>query len=139
MERQSSSIESSRCLRGQVSVEFFLLFAMILVVFILFLFFLNEMQLFTNYIMASSGSASVAFTIAHSINVVSLGAGGMSSVVDIPTGYTITMQPKAIVATDSQNRSGSAMLLPSNVTISIPTNSSQVTISNLNGTITVIG
>jgi hypothetical protein len=125
--------------RGQVSVEFFLLFAVVLVLFGLFFFFTNEVQHFTAFVSASGRSASVAYSVAHSINAAFLGADGLSVYVDIPVGYNITVQPHAIFATDSLNRSGSSPVLPINITLSVQTNASNLTIRNLNGTISVTG
>ena len=125
--------------RGQLSIEFFLLFAVVLAVFGLFMLFTNEMQTLTSFITASDKASTVAFTIAHAINDAYLGYSGLNATVNIPAGYIITMQPYSIVATDSLNRSGSAPVLGANVTLNISINASQVTVLNLNNTITVTG
>ena len=125
--------------RGQMSVEFFFLFAMILVLFGLFFMFMNELEGYANYATDAGKSASVAFTIAHSINTVFLGADGLTANVDIPVGYTITVQPHSIIASDNQNRTGSSSVLATNISLSIPLNSSHVVVRNLNGSISVTG
>jgi hypothetical protein len=122
-----------------MSVEFFLLFSVVLVLFGLFFFVANEVQHFTTFVSASGRSALVAYSVAHSINTAFLGADGLSVSVDIPAGYNITVQPHSIVASDSLNRSGSSPVLPTNITLSVPTNASNLTIRNLNGTISVTG
>ncbi|VVB73723.1 Uncharacterised protein [uncultured archaeon] len=125
--------------RGQMSVEFFLLFSVILLVFGLFFFFSNEVQRYTTYVSASGTSATVAYSVAHSINNVFLGAGGLSTSIDVPAGYSIAVQPHSIVVSDSENRSGSFPMLPAAADVSVPANSSIITITNLNGTISVTG
>jgi len=125
--------------RGQLSIEFFLLFSVVLVVFGLFMLFTNEMQTLASFIAGSDKASTIAFTIAHAINEAYLGYSGLNATVNIPVGYVITMQPYSIVATDSLNRSGSAPVLGANVTLNIPVNASQVTVLNLNDTITVTG
>ena len=122
-----------------MSVEFFLLFAVVLALFGLFFFFTNEVRYFTTFISASGRSESVAYSVAHSINTAFLGADGLYVYVDIPVGYNITIQPHAIFVSDSMNRSGSSPVLPTNITLSVPTNASNFTIRNLNGTISVTG
>ena len=122
-----------------MSVEFFLLFTIVLVLFGLFFLIDSEVQRFTTFVSASGRSAFVAYSIAHSINTAFLGADGLYVYVGIPVGYNITVQPHAIMVSDSQNRSGSSPVLPTNITVSVPTNASNLTIRNLNGTISVTG
>jgi hypothetical protein len=122
-----------------MSVEFFLLFSVVLVLFGFFFFVANEVQHFTTFVSASGRSALVAYSVAHSINTAFLGADGLSVYVDLPVGYNITVQPHAIMVLDGLDRSGSSSVLPTNITVSVPTNSSNITIRNLNGTILVTG
>ena len=85
-------------MKGQVSVEFFLLFVIVISIFSIFMFVSIEMQRQVNYLSNYNNALLVAFKIGNAVNTVL--ANDIKIGVQIPVGYEVSVQPGAVVATD---------------------------------------
>lgn len=126
-------------LRGQISTEFFLLIMASMIIFIIFFAIFDTMNNLLNRLQALDRTEVVASSVARAINTVFLGSDGLAANVSIPSNYRIELQPRAIVATDSANFSGSAPLMTGNVSISVAEGAIVIQVRNENGTIRVSG
>jgi len=126
--------------RGQVSIEYFFLFVFLITIFVFFIYFSNEFKRTADISAALENNRAVAFSVAHTVNTVFTSANGAAAAVSVPFGYTISFQPRGIIATDQNNYSGSFSTMTSNVTINITSeNATALTIVNQNGMVYING
>ena len=123
--------------KGQISAEYFLFVMVIIGLFIAIYIFSISMQQILNRIKAFDEVGLVAFEVAHAVNTVFLGSGGLQVSVSIPSDYNFTVQRRALLATNLNDVSASASLLMDNVTVTAPGNTTELVITNLNGTIDI--
>ena len=127
----------SKSYRGQVSTEFALMLIMVVAIFVILFFIANGMNSTIGNLQAGDKSKLIAFDVAHAINTAFLGSNGFSINVTIPSNYTLVFQPRGITATDLSGRSGSAPVITSNISMSIPEGIIMIIVRNVNGTIVV--
>ena len=59
--------------------------------------------------------------------------------VEIPSGYNISQGVRSVIARDSNNFTGSAPILTDNFNLTVPENSTNITISKIGGKVYVNG
>lgn len=124
--------------KGQVSVEFFLLFVIIISILAIILFFSGEIQNIVLYITKYQQASSVAFRIASAANS-AIETEGLIVKQSIPLGFNISIQPAAILVSDNTNISASWPIPHVNVSSSISQNSTLLNITFINQTLYITG
>ncbi len=121
-------------MKAQVSVEFFLLFIVVIVIFSIVMVFSIEMQRQTNYISNYNKAKVVSLKIGNAVNSVISNQVNMR--IDIPYGYRVSSVTGAIIVTDlSTNTSASWPISHIQINSSIPDNTTTINISLVNSTV----
>ena len=125
--------------KGQVSVEFFLLFVILISILAIFIFISGEIQNTVSYITKYKQASLVAFKISSAI----FSAVNNENLVvsqEIPFGFNISFQPAAVIATEKNTNISSSWPIPNvNVSYSIAENSTLLNITFVNQTIYING
>jgi uncharacterized protein (UPF0333 family) len=125
--------------KGQVSVEFFLLFVIIISILAILLFFSGEIQNIVLYITKYQQASSVAFKIASAANS-AIETEGLIVKQSIPLGFNISIQPAAILVSEINTNISASWPIPHvNVSSSISQNSTLLNITFINQTLYITG
>jgi uncharacterized protein (UPF0333 family) len=124
---------------GQVSIEFFFLFMIVIAIFSVFFLFNTQAQLLASYITSQNEADSVAFRVGSAVNT-AVGNPGLLIIANIPAHYEVYHQSGSIVATNTRtNISGSWPVLYAPVQLDVPANSTSINVSLAGGVITIKG
>ena len=124
---------------GIVSVEFFVLFMILISIFIFSIIVANGMQTTSSGMAARERASAAAGKIAAAANAVLLAGNGSNISVTIPTGYNISYSPRAVMAIDNESRGGSAALITDHVNISVSSGAQVIAVWNFNGEVRISG
>ena len=125
--------------KGQVSVEFFLLFVIIISILAIILFFSGEIQNIVLYITKYQQASSVAFKIASAANS-AIETEGLMVKQNIPLGFSVSIQPAAILVSEINTNISASWPIPHvNVSSSISQNSTLLDITFINQTVYITG
>lgn len=119
------------------SVEFFVLFTLLLFIFAFFIGLIGTIADLFSSIKARERAGAVAFEVAQKINSVLISGDGSRTNAFVPVDLNISYQARAIEAKDWLNRSGFAAVLTDDVFLFA--NSGNLSISNVNGTVIIDG
>jgi hypothetical protein len=123
----------------QGSVEFFLLFMIIITILAIFLFFSAEIQNTIGYLNKYKQSSLVASKISNAA-FSAVNNEGMVITLEIPFGYEISVQPGALLATEKSSNVSSSWPIPHvNVSKTISENATVLNVSFVNQTLYIIG
>ncbi|MEM3408417.1 MAG: hypothetical protein QXT40_02770 [Candidatus Micrarchaeia archaeon] len=121
-------------MKAQVSVEFFLLFIIVISIFSIFMLISIEMQRQVDYISKYDEALSVASRIGNAVN--SVISNQIEANVDIPYGYRIDAISGAIIATNLlTNVSASWPISRIQINSTVQDNSTLINIKFINSTI----
>lgn len=124
-------------MKAQVSVEFFLLFTIIITIFSIIMFFSIEMQRQVDYISKYNKVVSIALEVGNAVDTVV--SNQVNMIINIPYGYRIEAISGAIIVTDLiTNVSASWPVSHININSSVPDNSTLLNISLVNSTVYII-
>lgn len=125
--------------KGQASIEFFILFIVILSLLAVFLFFSTEIQNVVMYLTKYQQSSSVAFRVASAASA-AVETEGIQIRQNIPVGFSIMAQPAAIFVTEKNTNTSASWPLPNViVNCSVSENATSLNITFVNQTLYIIG
>jgi len=127
-----------RFMKAQISFEFMAMFIAIMLAFLFFFAIYSEFNTVTHQQTQRDNAKTIASEIADAVNAI-LPSDNSSVLVQIQHGYNITSGVRSILATDNFGFAGSASILTDWVNITLPENSTNITIRNSGGQIYISG
>ena len=125
-------------MKAQISFEFISMFIVIMLTFLFFFAIYSDFGTVTNQISKLDKAKATAYDVANAINAI-LPSENISATIQINYGYNISAEVRAIAAQDLSGFTGSAPVLTDNFNISIPINSTNITIRKISGIVYVNG
>ncbi len=114
--------------KAQISMEFFILFIIIIAIFSMFFVFNTQVQNLVNQLVSYNEASSAAFEVGAAVNNV-IGNRGLVIVATLPPYYAISYQPGSIIATDIRsNISGSWPVLYAPIIVNVSQNATEISV-----------
>lgn len=125
--------------KAQISVEFFILFILIIAIFSAFFIFNTQVQNLVNQLGYYNDAVSAAFEVGAAVNNV-IGNRGLVIVATLPPHYSISHQSGSIIATDTRsNVSGSWPALYSPIIADVSENATEISVYMAGDSVLITG
>lgn len=125
-------------MKAQISIEFFVLFLILLFIFTFFFSVSTLMKRHFDGFLAIERSEIISLRVARLANSVLIAGNGTNAKITIPKNYSISYRPRSIVVNDTSGVSESSSIFTNKTNIS-SVNKQTIVVSNLNGEVRIIG